>query len=470
MAETVRDPQDLPGPGQALTLDGGVVIAGHPALRAKARLAPAPLGKHDLEAARLPQPLFDAPCLSVLELTDVADPSVVTAQAPLRVSLPTAIEPGEHVIPVAYDGEFLLPLGRVESRNRTTTGIALDRLPSPHALTRSLGGAIKIYFQKVISRVLRTDFPYPILGVADVAGDGTVSTVADPIQVRQRVAGAQRILLFIHGIIGDTASMVPSVQLAKLADGRPLAALYDLILTFDYENLNTTIEDNGRLLGERLAAAGLGPGHGKLLDSAAHSMGGLVSRWFIERAGGDQVVRRLVMLGTPNGGSPWPSVVDWALMALGFGLNHLTTIPWPASVLGSLAGVLEKPTVSLQEMLPTAPVLVELNQSADPKIPYVMLAGNTSLIPAATVSEGAGGSLLSRLLARLTSPEFLHDAADPFFLDRANDIAVLVTSMENVAAGRTPVLDVRLVACDHLSYFTVQAGLKGLAGVLAEGA
>jgi hypothetical protein len=53
-------------------------------------------------------------------------------------------------------------------------------------------------------------------------------------------------------------------------------------------------------------------------------MGGLVSRWFIEREGGDRVVRRLVMLGTPNGGSPWPAVADWATTALAVGLNELS--------------------------------------------------------------------------------------------------------------------------------------------------
>ena len=168
------------------------------------------------------------------------------------------------------------------------------------------------------------------------------------------MAKAQRILLFVHGIIGDTESMVPSVQLAKLADARPLASLYDLVLTFDYENLNTTIEENGRLLKERLEAVGLGAGHGKTLDIAAHSMGGLVSRWFIEREGGNQIVRRLVMLGTPNGGSPWPRVFDWATVALGLGLNHLTAIPWPASVVGGLAAWMENPTVALNEMLSTS--------------------------------------------------------------------------------------------------------------------
>ena len=49
--------------------------------------------------------------------------------------------------------------------------------------------------------------------------------------------------------------MVPSVQLARLSDPSALASLYDLVLTFDYENLNTTIDDNGRLLDKRLEAS-----------------------------------------------------------------------------------------------------------------------------------------------------------------------------------------------------------------------
>ena len=261
------------------------------------------------------------PGLSVLELTDVNDLALVTPDAPLRMTVPLALQTNEHVVPVAYDGEFFLPLGRVESRSADETVIALDRLPPPLADSRSLTGAIKIFFQKVISKVVKLEFPYPILAVADVAADGTVKPIRDPLKVRDRVAKANRILLFVHGIIGDTQSMVPSVQLARLADARPLASLYDLVLTFDYENLNTTIEENGRLLKKRLEAVGLGPGHGKMLDIAAHSMGGLVSRWFIEQEGGNQVVRRLVMLGTPNGGSPWPQVFDWATVGARAGVE-----------------------------------------------------------------------------------------------------------------------------------------------------
>jgi pimeloyl-ACP methyl ester carboxylesterase len=475
----------LGGAGQAVTLAGGVKIQGHAGLKANARLATAPLSTRDLGNITLPRLLYDDPSvvqplkftasrgndpgLSVLELTDVSDPSVVTPEAPLRLTAPLSLAANEHVLPLAFDGEFFLPLGRVESRSATESVIALDRLPPPLADRRSLTGAIKIFFQKVISKTTGLDFPYPILAVADVAADGPLTALRDPVSVRNRVAKAQRILLFVHGIIGDTQSMAPSVQLAKLADGRALAGLYDLVLTFDYENLNTKIAENGRLLKARLEAVGLGAGHGKTLEIAAHSMGGLVSRWFIEREGENRIVHRLVMLGTPNGGSPWPRVFDWATVTLGLALNHLTAIAWPATVLGGLATWMENPTVALNEMLPDAPVLSELNQSEDPGIPYVMLAGNTSLIPAArAVPDATKGSAFARLLTRLTSPDLLHKVANPFFLDQENDVAVSVASMENIAVGRKLPFAVRPVACDHLSYFHDPEGLEALAATLAD--
>ncbi len=477
----------VPGAGASVTLAGGIRLEGHPTLQANASLSSVPLSTRDLGDITLPRLLRDDPTvcqalafsstrgadpgLSVLELTDVADSSAVTAQTPLRITIPVALDGAEHVLPVAYDGEFFLPLGRVESRSATSTSIVLDRLPPPLVDSRSLSGAIKIFFQKVVSRVAKVDFPYPILGVADVAPDGTVVATGDPFQVRQRVAKAKRIALFVHGITGDTRSMVPCVQLARTAKNQPVASLYDLILTFDYENLNTKIEDNGRALKARLESVGLGAGHGKTLDIVAHSMGGLVSRWFIEREGGNALIRRLIMLGTPNGGSPWPRVFDWATLALAIGLNNLTVIAWPASVLGGLTSLAENPTVALNQMVPGSEALTALAASPDPGIPYVMLAGNTSLVAAATtVADPKKASLIGRLLARVSSPEFLHTVANPFFLSQTNDVAVSTTSMENISMARKPAYDVRPVACDHLSYFRDPAGLKAIATVMEEGA
>jgi len=67
---------------------------------------------------------------------------------------------------------------------------------------------------------------------------------------------------------------------------RSLVDIYDIVLTFD-ENIQTTIKENACLLGQRLQAVGLGTNHGKQLHIVAHSMGGLVARWFIEREGGN---------------------------------------------------------------------------------------------------------------------------------------------------------------------------------------
>jgi pimeloyl-ACP methyl ester carboxylesterase len=472
----------VPSSGQSATLAGVVTLQGHPTLKANARLMSAPLSTRDLNNLRLPHQFYDDPGLtspltftpargldpglSVLELTDVEDPSVVTHDSPLRMAVPLTLSKDEHVVPLAYDGEFFLPLGRVERRATGETMIAIDRLPPPLADGRSLTGAIKIFFQKVISRVVGLDFPYPILGAIVPAQGQAAAPITDPFHVGQRVAGAGRILLFVHGIIGATDTMVPSVHLARLPDGQPLSSAYDLILTFDYENLNTTIEANARLLKERLAGVGLGPGHGKALDVVAHSMGGLVARWFIEQEGGKQVVRRLVMLGTPNGGSPWPKVFDWATVALGLGLNQLTAIPWPTTVLGGLSALIENPTVALNQMLFTSDLLAKLKKGDDPGIPYYLLAGNTSIIRAAVDSpESQKTSVLARFLARLTSPEMLHAVANPFFFGQPNDIAVSVNSMEAIAAGWKP-KDVQIVACDHLSYFRDPAGLTALANVL----
>lgn len=474
----------FPQHGQSVTFAGGVKLQGHAALQASARLMSTPLSTRDLNSISLPRQFYDNPNLtsplnftpargldpglSVLELTDVADPAVVTEESPLRLSIPWTLAANEHVVPLAYDGEFFLPLGRVESRADQETVIAIDRLPPALADGRSLTGAIKIFFQKIISHVAGMDFPYPLLAAVEVSADKVGPSVSDPFQVGQRVSNGQRIGLFVHGIIGETDTMVPSLHLGKLTDGQALASLYDVVLTFDYENLNTPIEENAQLLKARLEAVGLGAGHGKPLDIIAHSMGGLVSRWFIEHEGGNQIVRRLIMLGTPNGGSPWPRVADWAMLALGFGLNQLTAVPWTATVIGRLSRLVESPTVALNQMLSTSELLANLKKSDDPGIPYYLLAGNTSIIQAASESpDPENSSILARLLKRLTDPDLLHTVATPFFFGQPNDIAVSVNSMEDIATG-WKLRDVHIVACDHLSYFQEPAGLKALAQVLTQ--
>ena len=257
----------------------------------------------------------------------------------------------------------------------------------------------------------------------------------------ERVAAAERIVVFVHGILGDTRGMTASAFAA------PLAGTHDLVLAFDYENLKTPVEETARALGQRLAAAGLVPGHGKTLHLVAHSMGGLVSRWFIEREGGAAVVSRLVTLGTPNGGSPWPVVQKWATIAVGLGVNALATVAWPISAFSGLLGLIEKIDVTLDQMEPGSTLLGGLAASAAPGVDYTLLAGNTSIID--------GDERVTKLLVKLRQ-----EVAGKAFFGEHNDIAVTVASASGVPAGWVPAPVVDEVACDHLTYFTVPASLR----------
>jgi PGAP1-like protein len=262
--------------------------------------------------------------------------------------------------------------------------------------------------------------------------------------------------------------MVGSVQQAKVeVNGqlRPLRELYDLVLTFDYENLNTTIEENARSLKQRLADMGLGANHGKELHIVAHSMGGLVSRWLIEREGGNQIVQHLVMLGTPNAGSPWSAVQDMTFALLGWGLNQVPEMVWPAKVVADLvAKSLEFVDVNvnaLNQMQPDSEFFKAIANNPDPQIPYTIIAGDRS-IPLKQQS-----SRLGLLKEKLFTPVVNKVVDGLVFGGEPNDIAVHLASIKSVRGDRTPQPKVLPnVACDHLTYFTTEAGLKALVDAL----
>ena len=467
----------------------GSAVYAHSELRAKARLTTLTQSTRDLGNHMLPPILreehpgiesFDFtssrgtdPGLSALELTEVENPSAVTPENPLKVIVDRPLACDEQLLPISYDGEFFLPLGRARSTPEGKTEILLERLTEPISQgSRSLGGSIRIFFQKVVSQQLGLEFTYPILAAADVTGSGvvnyTVNYTTEVEQVKSRVAQAQRIVLYIHGMIGDTESLLPSLRSAQVeVDGteKPLAELYDLVLTYDYESLNTSIVENAKLLKQRLQAVGLGENHGKILHIVAHSMGGLVSRWFIEREGGHQVVGHLIMLGTPNAGCPWSTVEDWALATLSIGLNGLSEFTWPVPVMGMLLKAInrfvdeiETIDISLDQMHPGSEFLEQLAASPDPKVPYSIIVGNTSIIPAALKAEAnQTSSPLQRLMQKL-----FDQAVALVFFEQPNDIAVTVQSIKSLGSDRNPQPQIQEIGCDHFVYFTEPVGLTAL--------
>lgn len=145
---------------KSIYLGFGVILHAHTSLKAQARLT---TGNHLLPPILRAHPgiqLFQFtasrgtdPGLSVLELSQVEDPSVVTPSNPLRVVVDTSLSLGEQLLPISYDGEFFLPLGRAHSTSDGKTEIVLEQLTQPVSEgSRSLGGSIPIFFQKVVSQ------------------------------------------------------------------------------------------------------------------------------------------------------------------------------------------------------------------------------------------------------------------------------------------------------------------------------
>jgi hypothetical protein len=467
----------------AVALAAGVSMLAHPALAAAARLDTLPSAARDLGVPPLPPLLRDdpatsqpfqfgtargsAPALSVLELSEVEDWQAVTSEQPLVLRADQLLAEGEHVLPVAWDGEFYLPLGRARRSADGSTEIILEQLVPPIVTARDLRGSIRILFRKIIGRRLGLGYDYPLLTRATVADDGAVTYERDGNAIRAAVASASRILLYVHGIIGDTRGMVSSARPEHLALGalvEPVGTRYQLLLAFDYENINTPIDETARDLKARLAGVGLGERHGKTLDVVAHSMGGLVTRWMIERENGDTIVNRLVTMGTPNGGSPWATLENWATTLLALGLNGLAGAFWPAGILAGLLAALEQIDVTLDQMTTQSSFLTKLAASPDPHCPYEVIVGNRSLIDSVTDDQG---ERLARLLDRLSPRRAVNATVTAAFLGQPNDLAVSVASARNLAVDRTPAPVFHEIPCDHVTFFSTLVGLTALAKALA---
>lgn len=467
-----------------------VEVQSHPSLRAKVNLTTVPQASRDLGNLILPALLRQQPRvtqsfefttsrgsdpgLSALELTEVENHQVVTQKAPLKLLVDKELADNEYLLPFAYDSEdeFFLPLGRGKRTDNGKTEIVLERLPKPTSSSRSLRGSIKIFFEKVAYQKLGRQYRYPRLrAVKEVGKNDLVIYEENQETIKELVSKARKIVLYIHGIIGDTESMIPSINKATVemhGQKRSLKEVYDLVLAFDYENIHTTIEENGRLLGQRLQEVGLRPNHGKELHIVAYCTGGLVSRWFIEREGGNQVVQHLVMLGTPNAGTPWSAVQDLVFAVLGMGLNQLSTIIWSTNVVAELLEFLEADDYSLDQIQPDSSLLRKLASHPDPHVPYTIIAGNRSLMPKVIeVKSGHQSSILQRLMQKLFG-KAVDNVVDLAFFKQPNDIVVSLSSIESVSSNRNP--QPRMLhpyaACDHFTYFIHPAGLQVLSQAL----
>ncbi|NRB50137.1 MAG: caspase family protein [Saprospiraceae bacterium] len=291
---------------------------------------PGELDGSDFEIMNFAPPKSADKC--VIELHDIQGQEQLKEQ-PLQIELDEKMEEGEMIIPVTFDGEFILPFGEVKETADHRPMISIDNLPAQvDDGRRSVGRALKFVLLKT---VFKDKFDVFKLRWVDYS---VKKRKRKTDGLKDKVANANKILLLIHGIIGDTKFMAEEAEFAVKDKG------FDLVLTYDYENLDTDINVIAEKLDKDLKDVGLGSGHDKQLTIVAHSMGGLVSRYMIEDLRGDDgSVEKLMMFGTPNGGSRFglaPGLVDdyvpekykelvkdkakeWFKFATGLALNFL---------------------------------------------------------------------------------------------------------------------------------------------------
>lgn len=388
----------------------------------------------------------------LLELSDIQGD--VSMEQPLQMEISAGLGTDEILLPMTFDGEDLLVVGSSHTDANGQTQVAIHELPEEqqNAKSRNIGRAIKLCFFKLALSKAPDDLF--LLRWVDYSKDKPERR-ADGLS--EKVATAKKIILAVHGIIGDTENIISFLQPlthTHKADG------YDLVLSFDYENLNTPIGEIAQHLKKQLMDLGFTENDGRELTILAHSMGGLVSRYLIEREDGGKWIDKLIMAGTPNGGSPFgevPGYLQLVKTILTVGLSSAFFAPYLAWA-GGLVVALEKSkdlTITLSQMKPNSDFMRELSASGDPHVHYYAIAGDI------THYEQQSDKTIARMMEKmlLKFGNFM-SGKDP------NDIAVKTDDILRINVHREPEPVFEKVPCHHLNYFEHEAGIAALMKVL----
>jgi len=423
---------------------------------------------------------------NVLELSNLeVDSPESLAENPLQIELNDRLAEDEIMVPVTFDGEFLRVIGDAEEvdgkvqvniRSLPTTEKVFDEnggfIPNPLGTDedeRSLGKGLKMVFMKWRAKREKDETVQAekIAAISKLCwvkylDDGTIDRRTQDLAAQVKVA--KNILVTVHGIIGDTEVIAANVPNMINAAGENMKDKYDLVLTYDYENLNTPIAETAALLKQKLADAGIDAASGKKITILAHSMGGLVSRHLIEQLEGEAFVDHLVMAGTPNAGSPFGNLPGYLGLANNLLEMAMNFVPAILPVAGLLRKGLQKVDdvkvlETLAEMKPESDFLKALNvlDKKPAGVKYSVLAGDVSKFE-------VGGKGFARFMERTTIA--IGNLANK---PTHHDIAVSVDGILNeiIWKAREQEVSKKTIGCHHLNYFITDVGQDALAEILS---
>jgi pimeloyl-ACP methyl ester carboxylesterase len=415
-------------------------------------------GGNDMSAVAFAEGLSNSPPLDILEIENPV--GTISRDKPLKIKLKN-INKNELVLPFGFDAEtgLYLPLGFSDDEGT----VNITHLPQVDVaeIARGLGdsalSAMKIYFRKIIQPIIG-NYDYPMLRMVNFEKKSEEYThETDTVKIQKAVAEAKSIVLYVHGLIGSTTSDVKSLaRAAQVAGEEGVMGGYDLVLTFDYESLNTTIETTAADLEKKLKEVGIEAGFGKRFDIMAHSMGCLVSRYFVEKLNGHKIVKTLYLFGAPNNGSTLAELKNMIGTGITLAVNGLSFLqPYilPLSVLGK---GLDTMLVTIGELDPKSAFITDLNNAPDTGIRYYATAGNVELLKVKQPQQHGFYQKVVQMLKK--SPDKMIDG----LFGEPHDLAVPVRSVRNI--GKQTNVQFREVACDHFSFF--EANSMGLLALI----
>jgi len=113
-------------------------------------------------------------------------------------------------------------------------------------------------------------------------------------------------VLLVHGLV-DNRSVFAVMRRSLRRRG------FSSVCSWNYSPLLSDVAQGARDLSEHIEKICQETGHERV-HVVGHSLGGLMSRYLVQRLGGDRRVESLVTLGTPHQGSVWAHVVPTPLV------------------------------------------------------------------------------------------------------------------------------------------------------------
>lgn len=356
----------------------------------------------------------------------------------------------ETIIPFGFDEIFRLyfPIGYsdedgnihiIQLPPKTTGTLQTSEQPSP-----GFDGSIKLFFKKIFRKKRLNSLVLYACGAT-----GNWEPVNDkPAGMKALLAknpGA-KIWLLTHGLTGDTRHMMECIKKLPELSEKP-----GYILTYDYENLVTPIAKTAVSLDEDLRDAGFGEANMPGIIFIAHSQGGLVARWVVEKLGGSDYIKQLILVGVPSGGTELETLGTPVLGLLTHALNVPGSIKYDITGLSFLLKKLAPtPGRTLKETNQGSELLLKLANSDLPAgVVYQVIGGDINLL-----KDGYNGDdyFLKKLAMALQNNQLYPGFSSKLYKDEPNDMAVTLESIKSIP-GFTSGRQMKIVPGNHLAYF-----------------